>query len=136
MFCCCWRLLFFINGVSINYAFHLSTKFLWNNFSERNSALCSYHIETSQLVCPANQLTELTGFYMMETLAVIGLTFTFFHLNFEFLEGSKKITLLKKVVRENQLRKPTKKCTWKNTQIEESGILYHETVKVHVYLFF
>ena len=28
---------------------------------------CSHHIETSQLICRANQLT---GFYMMETLAV------------------------------------------------------------------
>ena len=32
---------------------------------------CSHHIETSQLICPANQLT---GFYMMGTLAVKELT--------------------------------------------------------------
>ena len=31
---------------------------------------CSYHIETSQLICRANQLT---GFYMMGTLVVEGL---------------------------------------------------------------
>ena len=31
---------------------------------------CSHHIETSQLICSANQLT---GFYMMRTLVVKGL---------------------------------------------------------------
>ena len=34
---------------------------------------CSYHVETSQLICSANQMT---GFYMMGTLVVKGLKST------------------------------------------------------------
>ena len=33
----------------------------------------SHHIETSQLICSANQANQLTGFYMMGTLVVKGL---------------------------------------------------------------
>ena len=35
---------------------------------------CSHHIETSQLICRANQLT---GFHMMGTLVAKGLTLIF-----------------------------------------------------------
>ena len=40
------------------------------NFSDQ----CYYHIETSQLICRANQLT---GFYMMGTLVLVKRTMTF-----------------------------------------------------------
>ena len=36
-----------------------------NNKDTRTTLQCSHHIETSQLICSANQLT---GFYMMGTL--------------------------------------------------------------------
>ena len=39
--------------------------------NEAFNGQCSHHIETSQLICRAN---KLTGFYIMGTLAVKGLT--------------------------------------------------------------
>ena len=36
------------------------------NFLKLNKSQSCYHIETSQLICPTNQVT---GFYMMATLA-------------------------------------------------------------------
>ena len=41
--------------------------FLYPRWSEPFNDQCSHHVETSQLICRANQLT---GFYMMGTLAI------------------------------------------------------------------
>ena len=44
-----------------------------NNYLKPFNGQCSHHIETSQLICSANQLTS---FYMMGTLAVKGLSYS------------------------------------------------------------
>ena len=47
-------------------------KFEVVEFNLTHKRQCCLHIETSQLICAANQLT---GFYMRATLAFNGLTF-------------------------------------------------------------
>ena len=51
---------------------------------------CSHHIETSQMICSANQLV---GFYMIETLIVKGLK-----RNIKFFLAMTKMTLILKSV--------------------------------------
>ena len=69
---------YFVNDVLINYALRHSIKLFWIDISERNTAF----IEKNEI--------EFV------------LPFPFFYVSFGFLQGSKKMTLLKKVVEGNQ----------------------------------
>ena len=67
------------------------TKSMYVNMAQPFNGQCLSHIETSQLICYANQFT---GFYIRRTLVVEGLTSVFCFLKLERLYDRKNKEIL------------------------------------------